>query len=180
MTHFYAANGYVPRTHGEAQGRRHLQDWLQQQVEGGFFNGRQPMAPSPWTWDERCEPTTSVVPGGDSRPIIRSMRQTLYNVMEIPLHAESGGFSKGYVTCRDVAQAREPERVSRGQPGGPLNPDEPVRWEQYAFWDVVRVFPNDEEEAAGWGYVYENPTQWQVILRECQRYNRTLHDRVIA
>lgn len=181
MPSYFAANGFTPRTIGEAQGRQNLQTWLQQRVQSGFFQNRPTVPPSPWRWEERIQPTHSGalnIPGADSRAMLRNIEQKLFDDMQI--HMSAGGFSKGYVTSRSALQYREQQEVRRGQPGGPFNPEQPERPDEFVFWDIVRCLPETSQEARQWGYHYENEIQWQVILLECRRYNRTLRDRLVS
>lgn len=180
MPNYFTANGFVPRTVGDAQGRQGLQTWLQQSVQSRFFQSRSTMPPSPWRWEERIQPTHygALIPGADSRAMLRDIEQKLFNIMQIP--TSTGGNSRGYVTSRSARQVREQQVVRRGQQGGPFNPGQPERPDEFVFWDIVRCLPETSQEARQWGYNYENEIQWQVILLECQRYNRTLRDRVVS
>lgn len=181
MPQYFIANGYVPRTLDDRQGTQQLiqlKQWLTQSVNSGMFSRRSVMAPSPWNWRQRIQPRQTVITSGtfDSRVIIRDVEQKLFNLMQIPI--STGGSSKGYVTCKNVRQMREQPEV-RGQQGGPFNPTQPERAENFIFWDVVRRLPDNDGEARQWGYVFHNQTQWGVIMRECRRYNLTLRDRLV-
>ncbi len=84
------------------------------------------------------------------------------------------GHTKGYVTCTEIHY----ERVARGDPEGPFSVQ--TIPEGHVTWEVIRRLPDNDREAAAWGYRRENRTQWDVILRECRRYNRTLRNRLLA
>lgn len=112
--------------------------------------------------------------------MIRDSEQRLWNFLQIecrtPLRPQ--GSTKGWVTLVDIIDV--PEQVMRGQPGGPFRPDEhPNESYRAMFYEAVRCLPESDQEALTWGYTYQNRSQWDVILRECRRYNVTLRDRLV-